>query len=197
MQSLSWAASEGRRESAKWAIVDHAIALFLERGYAEVSMDAIASAVGVTSRTVYRYFSSKEQILSAFALRSAKFLPDAIASRPREEPPLEAALRAASGWSDATEEEFWTWVTICRDLPDELRYVEGVVQSGFRALVADALKARLTQPAISRGDAELFGGVAVSVLISVSERSIIRNEDRRPLIAEAIRRLKAAMVEAF
>lgn len=196
MSTLSRAASEGRRELAKSAIIDHAIDLFVKRGYADITMDDIASAVGVTSRTVYRYFSSKEQILSAFALRSAKFLPDAIASRPVEEPPLEAALRAASGWSDATEQEFWTWVTICQDLPDELRYVEGAVQSGFRALVADSLKARLTPAAISRGDAELFAGVAVSVLVSVSERSIVRREDRRPLIAEAIRRLKAAFVES-
>lgn len=193
MSTLSSAGSQGRRESAKRAIVDRAIALFLERGYADVSMEHIASEVGVTSRTVYRYFSSKEQILSAFALRSAMFLPDAIAARPADESPLQAALRAASGWSDATEEEFWTWVRICRDLPDELRYVEGSVQSGFRALVADALTTRLTNSAIEHGDAELFAGVVVSVLVSVSERSMIRREDRRPLIAESIRRLTAAM----
>jgi AcrR family transcriptional regulator len=37
--------------------------LFLEQGYDETTIEEIADALGVTSRTVFRYFGSKEDIL--------------------------------------------------------------------------------------------------------------------------------------
>src|ERR1700761_2328287 len=39
--------------------------LFAERGYAEVTMDEIASAVGVTKPLLYNYFGNKERLYIA------------------------------------------------------------------------------------------------------------------------------------
>lgn len=47
------------------AIVTAATRLFLESGYANVSMDAIADAAGVSKRTVYSHFSAKDVLFAA------------------------------------------------------------------------------------------------------------------------------------
>lgn len=41
-----------------------AIRLFLDKGYASTTMDAIAEAAGFTKQTIYAYFSSKEKLFT-------------------------------------------------------------------------------------------------------------------------------------
>ncbi|MET8354215.1 MULTISPECIES: TetR family transcriptional regulator [unclassified Micromonospora] len=50
-------------EQRRRAILDAATSLFDERGFHGATTDDIAEAAGVTKRTLYRYMSSKEQIL--------------------------------------------------------------------------------------------------------------------------------------
>jgi TetR/AcrR family transcriptional repressor of mexJK operon len=50
-------------------IVQVALELFLELGYAATSMDAVASQAGVTKQTVYRYYPSKEELLTAVMVK--------------------------------------------------------------------------------------------------------------------------------
>jgi AcrR family transcriptional regulator len=60
--------SPRRREQAKATrvqILDAALPLFLERGYAGTSMAAIAEAAGVAPKTVYVAFESKSALLRA------------------------------------------------------------------------------------------------------------------------------------
>jgi AcrR family transcriptional regulator len=47
------------------AIVEAAREAFLESGYAQTSMDRIASAAGVGIKTVYRHFENKDDLFSA------------------------------------------------------------------------------------------------------------------------------------
>jgi AcrR family transcriptional regulator len=46
-------------------IVQAALNLFLDQGYAATSMDSVASQAGVTKQTVYRYYPSKEELFTA------------------------------------------------------------------------------------------------------------------------------------
>lgn len=53
--------SERKRE----AILEAAIAQFREHGFQRASMDAIAAAAGVSKRTVYNHFPSKDELFAA------------------------------------------------------------------------------------------------------------------------------------
>ena len=47
-------------------IIEVARALFHKFGFKKVSMDEIAREAGVTKKTIYRYFDSKEALLKYF-----------------------------------------------------------------------------------------------------------------------------------
>jgi AcrR family transcriptional regulator len=53
------------REERERQILDAAVAVFSERGYANASMDAVAERVGVTKPVLYTHFGSKEGLLLA------------------------------------------------------------------------------------------------------------------------------------
>jgi AcrR family transcriptional regulator len=59
-----------RAEQTRSAIIEAALRLFRERGYDAATMRAIASAAGVSTGNAYYYFSSKEDLIQEFYLRS-------------------------------------------------------------------------------------------------------------------------------
>ena len=54
--------------------------LFAERGYAAVTMDEIAAAVGVTKPLLYNYFGNKERLYIACMQRAGDALTETVAS---------------------------------------------------------------------------------------------------------------------
>jgi len=91
-------------------MLDTAHALFAARGYAEVTMDEVASAVGVTKPLLYNYFGNKERLYAACMAPAADGLADAIvaavrsAGTPAEA--LAAGIRAFFAFL-ATDREGW------------------------------------------------------------------------------------------
>jgi len=64
----TWAASDPKAAlmtRKRAAIVEAALQAFLENGYAQSSMDRIASVAGVSVKTVYRHFAKKDELFSA------------------------------------------------------------------------------------------------------------------------------------
>jgi AcrR family transcriptional regulator len=97
-----------KRDLVRDAIARAAWELFAAEGYEATSVAAIARAAGVSRRTFFRYFSSKEDVVVGTSDALAEDVLAAFARRPRSEPPLEAireALRpvVASRLSDARE----------------------------------------------------------------------------------------------
>ena len=75
---------QARTRLARRAVVDAARVLFLERGYAATTIEAISDHSDVPSATVYRLFSSKLGILKALLDRSiaGDDQPSAVQERP-------------------------------------------------------------------------------------------------------------------
>lgn len=80
-----------RRKDARPAeIVDAALRLFVERGFASTRLDDIAECAGVSKGTLYLYFDSKEALLGEAVQRVIGPLLDDFAQRSRD-PALSAS----------------------------------------------------------------------------------------------------------
>src|SRR6201989_3320078 len=79
--------------------------LFAERGYAEVTMDEIAAAVGVTKPLLYNYFGNKERLYIACMERAGdsltKTVGEAIAGTASPGDALGAGVRAFFAFLDS------------------------------------------------------------------------------------------------
>lgn len=68
--------------------------LFARHGYEATRVAEIARAAGVSRRTFFRYYASKEDVLVETTDQLAEELLEAVARRPASEPPLVAIHRA-------------------------------------------------------------------------------------------------------
>jgi len=84
---------ERTRRAVQREIAEAAVALFAERGYEATTIDDVAAAVGMSQRSVFRYFASKEEIiLGKLDLVVAEDMLETLRSRPLDEP-VWASLR--------------------------------------------------------------------------------------------------------
>ena len=83
-----------RRSTTRDHITDVALELFATRGFDDVSVDDVAHAAGISRRTLFRYFSSKNAIPWADFDASLTDLRDLLNAVPHDVP-LDAALRSA------------------------------------------------------------------------------------------------------
>jgi len=58
------------REESRARILEHALALFAERGFDRATVRAIAESAGISQGLLYNYFGSKEELLVAIFERS-------------------------------------------------------------------------------------------------------------------------------
>jgi len=58
--------TQSKREATRQRLADAALALFLESGFDNVTVDQIAKAAGVSRRTFFRHFNSKEKVVFPF-----------------------------------------------------------------------------------------------------------------------------------
>ncbi|OHV29797.1 MULTISPECIES: TetR family transcriptional regulator [Pseudofrankia] len=83
-----------QRRFAESQIEDAAMALFVERGFDAVTVQEIAEAAGTSSRTFFRYFPTKVDVVRGFHRRLLDRLIRAALARPADEDGVRA-LRAA------------------------------------------------------------------------------------------------------
>jgi AcrR family transcriptional regulator len=85
---------ERKQELVRTEIFNAAWRLFGARGYEETTVAQIAAAAGVSRRTFFRYFASKEDVLVETTDEFAEAMLAAMEARPLDEPPLVAIERA-------------------------------------------------------------------------------------------------------
>jgi len=85
---------ERKKADTRLAISRAALQLALERGPDAVTVDDIADLAGVSPRTVFNYFATKEQAIVGFDPNRSRELGRTVLERPARENPL-AALRGA------------------------------------------------------------------------------------------------------
>jgi AcrR family transcriptional regulator len=73
---------ERKKRATRDALARVALELFVERGYDETTLAEIADAAGVSTRTIFAYFASKEDILFSTMQGMRDALVQALAERP-------------------------------------------------------------------------------------------------------------------
>jgi AcrR family transcriptional regulator len=81
---------ERKKLATRTALADSALRLSVEHGVDSVTVEQIAVDAGVSLRTFFNYFSSKEEAVVTGDLAAAAIFVTAFAQRPATEPVLEA-----------------------------------------------------------------------------------------------------------
>lgn len=85
---------ERTQRAVRAEITDAAMRLFTERGFEATTVDQIAEAAGISRRSFFRYFETKEDVVLGDLTSLGEALKVALEARPPEEPAW-PALRAA------------------------------------------------------------------------------------------------------
>jgi AcrR family transcriptional regulator len=108
---------ERKRKFVADELRNAALMLLATRGFDAVTVDEIAAAAGMSRRTFFRYFASKEDVVVSFMADMADDIAAELATRPAAEPPS-VALRHA----------FWMPLAGCTDHPDHTERSRVVVR---------------------------------------------------------------------
>lgn len=144
-------------------IVDEAMALFVERGYATTTVDEIAERADVSPRTFFRYFATKEALLfHDFEDRLAD-IRDQILARPPEESPAQAMVAVLCDAVDEVQsspEQRQLMLQLVHERPAVLAYQRATVADHAEGQLVGALAARAGLPADDLGVRAVVSAVA-------------------------------------
>lgn len=153
---------EQKREETRRRLMREGQRLFAAQGFDGTSVDEIAAAAGVSRRTFFHYFASKEDVVLSRHADFERALLDAIRTAPREAPLLRVAEEAAiAALASFDAEEARRIEQLKRDTP-ELRVKDHGKYERLEQAIAGALAERAgTSPddLRTRLDAMLVTGV--------------------------------------
>ncbi|HYB38192.1 MAG TPA: TetR family transcriptional regulator [Mycobacterium sp.] len=160
-----------RRRTTHEALRRAALAQFARRGFANVTVAELAEEAGVTQRTFFRHFPTKEAVLFQDYETHLEWLAEALAQRPDSESLFDAVL--ASVPSFPHDLELVRQAAIARSTLISAERIAShlrVVQSSFAEVLTDFVKNRY--PLVPNIDlvAEVAGStLAAALVIAVEE----------------------------
>ncbi|MFJ6804504.1 TetR family transcriptional regulator [Streptomyces anulatus] len=123
--------AQRKRQLVTDELTEAALQLMAREGFDAVTVDAIAAAAGVSKRTFFRYFASKEDVVVRFLADMGAGMRAELAARPAAEPPSEALRHAV-----------WVAMAACADGVEHSGRALRVVQLILRT---PALRARFLE----------------------------------------------------
>ena len=112
-----------QKEFTRSRLIDGAVEIFAERGYAKATVDEIADRAGLTERTFFRHFADKREVLFAGQGRLLEVYAATIAAAPGPATPLDLVAAALQAGTPTFEEhrEFSRQRQVIVDSQPELR----------------------------------------------------------------------------
>lgn len=185
---------EGLRDRTRRAVraelTRRALELFAERGFDETTVDDIAKAAGLSKRSFFRYFPTKEDAVFGGVEVMGERVAEEIARRPAGEGPWECLHAVLRGWEERINAE-----------PEGMRLIESTpaLRARFlqkrdeaRALIIEALAGR----GVAVFEADLVAAAAGAALDAVA-REWLRTggaTDRLALVDQAFTMLRPAFL---
>lgn len=167
--------AERKRQLVTSELTEAALQLLAEKGFDTVTIDEIVTAAGVSRRTFFRYFASKEDVVVRFLAGMGAGIIAELASRPAGERPAEALRHAV-----------WAAMAACGDRSDQAERTLRVVRLilGTPALLArflehqaqwrDELAAELTRRLDLDAEAELYPRLAAGMALNAFDAVLHR-----------------------
>ncbi len=85
---------ERTRRAVRTEIVDAAMSLFLSQGFETTTVEEIAQAAGISRRSYFRYFASKEEAFAEALASIGQTIAKTLTGHSAEEPPWTALRRS-------------------------------------------------------------------------------------------------------
>ncbi|MFI5952164.1 TetR/AcrR family transcriptional regulator [Cryptosporangium sp. NPDC051539] len=173
----------------KYRISETAMALFLDEGYANVTVEAVAEASDVSRRTVFRHFESKDELVFPDHAERLGLVERCLVESAPDADPVEVVIAA-------TEESLREFISrpdlvlrryqLTRVVP-ELRKREVIEHERYVALTRSFLRDHLAP------DAPPFQPMGLAALIDAIHRSALGNWVRTGGTTDPLAELAAGM----
>ena len=161
---------ELRRRSTHEALREAALKSFARKGFANVTVTELAAEAGVTERTFFRHFPTKEAVLFQDYETQVEWLGVALARRPASESLFDAVLASVGAFPHDLEVVRQA-ATARSELisADRIASHLRVVQSSFARVLTDFVRQR--NPGLADIDlaAEVAGSALASALVVAVE----------------------------
>jgi AcrR family transcriptional regulator len=180
---------ELRRRSTHEALRQAALKSFARKGFASVTVTELAREAGVTERTFFRHFPTKEAVLFQDYETQLEWLAEALAQRPAFESLFDAVLASVAAFPHDLEVVRQA-ATARAELisADRIASHLRVVQSSFASVLAEFIRSR--NPDVANIDlAAEVGGSALAAALVVAVENWGRNGcagDLGELVAESL-----------
>lgn len=136
------AIGERKRRAIRGELSEVALGLLTDRDFDSLTIEQIAEAAGISRRTFFRYFGSKEDVVFAFLDQWAVRLGADIVARPVQENPVTAVQNSFRQLTAAYNDRALALVRVVRETPS-LREAERINREHLRIAVVNALAMRL------------------------------------------------------
>lgn len=161
---------ELRRRSTHEALRQAALKSFARKGFANVTVSELAAEAGVTERTFFRHFPTKEAVLFQDYETQLEWLAEALAGRPAAESLFDAVLASVAAFPH--DLEVVRQAATARAELISAERIAGhlrVVQASFARVLTDFVKGR--NPAVANIDllAEVTGSALAAALVVAVE----------------------------
>src|ERR1700736_423389 len=133
---------ERKRRAIRGELSEVALRLLTDRQFDALTIDEIAAEAGVSRRTFFRYFTSKEDVVFAFLDQWAVRLAADIVARPADEDPVAAVHQAFRQLTIAYEDRALVLVRLVRETP-ALRQQARINREHLRSAGVTAVARRL------------------------------------------------------
>lgn len=165
------------RRAVRAEIANAAVALFAERGFDETTVEDIARAVGMTKRSFFRYFGTKEDAVFAGTEVLVEQVVEDLRARPADEDPWECLHQVLRRWQERifSSEAELAGQRLIQSTP-ALRARLHQKRELWRHAARDVLVAR-SAGALDEFAADLLTNASVAVLDSVA-REWVRTDGR-------------------
>lgn len=160
-------------------LAELALTSLLERGFDAVTIDELAAAAGISRRSFFRYFATKEEVVTCAFDATGDALLAEFGRRPRSEPPLRALRSSLQIVIDAFERDparTRATLRLIRRTP-ALRGQFLLQQEDWAEQLAAAMRARLPKGVRAPLLAQLTARVGVAA-IDAAMTAWIEHEDQ-------------------